>query len=114
MSGILTRTSWENRCVLLNVSLPESHDIVGGKYPGAVKGLRKQLSSLGLNPASLQYRERGIAFIDIIVSGNTLGNLHDFLMKISDAEHIDRESVKRKIRFIAGTMERHTSPKTYR
>lgn len=114
ISGVLFGTSWEDRCVLLNVSLPESHDIVRGKYPGAVKGFRKQLSSLGLNPACLQSRKRGIAFVDLIMSGNTLGNLHDFLMKISDTEQVDRKSVKRKVRFIVGTEERHTSPNIYR
>jgi len=114
LSGALSCTSWENRCVLLNVSLPESHDEVRGKYPGAVENFRQQLSTLGLNPDNLQSRDRGVAFVDVIVTGITLGNLHDFLMKISDAEHVDRKAVKRKVRFIAGTEEKHTSPNTHR
>jgi len=114
LSGILSNTSWEKNCVLLNVSLPDSYDKVQGKYPGAIEGFNDQLNSLDLKPRNLHHRERGIAFIDVIMSGNTFGNLHDFLMKLSDIEHIDRKSIKRKVRFIAGTREKYTSPNTYR
>ncbi len=114
LSGILSDTSWETGCVLLNVSLTDSYNEVKGKYPGAIEGFSEQLNSLGLNPGNLQYRERGIAFVDVIMSGDTFGNLHDFLMKLSDIEHIDINSIKRKVRFIAGTMEKYTSPNTHR
>ena len=114
LSGILSNTSWEKNCVLLNVSLPDSYNEVQGKYPGAIEGFSNQLACLGLDPGSLQYRKRGVAFVDVIMSGNTFGHLHDFLMKLCDTEHIDRKSIKRKVRFIAGTMEKQTSPNTHR
>jgi hypothetical protein len=115
LSGILLETSWTARLQLLHFS-SRRHDVarVRNQYPEAIRGLRSYLASLSLGPAALAGRPRSVAFVDVVSSGSTLGNLIEQLMAWSEDAGVDWNAVARRIRIVGITERKNTSPKTWR
>src|SRR5204862_8343236 len=70
--------------------------------------------SLRLDPETVARRERPIAFVDIVATGETLGNLMSLLYQWCKKISFDWGAVQRKIRIVGLTEQTKTSPKTWR
>lgn len=115
LSGLLVNTSWANRCILLNISnrgyaLGRIHAL----FPGAITGIKSQLTSLDLSPSQIIVQPRSLAFIDLVYTGGTFGHLANLMLSWAEEEQVDIPAVKRKMRFVGITSREKTSPKTWR
>jgi hypothetical protein len=101
LSGLLTVTSWRARLTLLHFSSGYSGELEKSRGGGpALDALRAYFDALHLSPSKLAVRERPVALIDLICSGNTL---HQFLLLLRDwakEEGVDWPAVRRKIRVV--------------
>jgi hypothetical protein len=115
LSGIFYETEWMVRLNLLHFSMRgwKEKDI-RYQYPGALTGLRLYFIGMGLDPKNLALREKPVAFIDLVASGETLGNIMKLLYNWSKEIKLDWNSVKRKIRIVGITRQMKTSPNTWR
>jgi hypothetical protein len=114
LSGVLEGTSWESRCRLLNYSNRyQPLRQLRSSLPHAVQAMRAQLRWFGLDPHQLQARS-GVALVDLVYDGSTLGHLTEFLLSWAREEEVDVSAVKRKLRFVGITVQTKTSPKTWR
>lgn len=110
LSGLLIETSWTGRVQLLQFSWYGDPDI----QVGEVAGLRHYFEHMGFDPFHLRHRERPVAFVDLVESGTTFGNLIAFLSQWTEENGEDWEAMKRKIRLIGLTKRTKTSPNTWR
>src|SRR3954451_9866836 len=70
LSGAFAGTDWEDRCVLLNVSMRrDSAEQVERESPAALRALHRQFQALGLAPAGIASGERPTAFVDFLYEG---------------------------------------------
>ena len=115
LSGLLFETSWAERLSLLHFSMRriDQQEVVT-QYPGAIQELRHYLTSLGLDPTYLAHRPRPVTFVDIVVTGATMGNLVGLIHSWCREVGGDWGAVRRKIRIIGLTSQEQTSPKTWR
>lgn len=115
LSGLFSVTSWANRCSLLNISMRNvSPPTIRDRYPGAITAIREQFSFLSLAPTQIIVRDRSVALVDLVASGNTLGNITSLLFEWARELNGDEEALKKKLRFIGITIKKKTSPKTWR
>ena len=115
LSGLLFDTPWFSRLELLHFSMRFREEAeIRKEYPGAVKAMRAYLERLGLHPGSLAARERPVAFIDLVATGDTFGRLVAFLHNWSQEIGYDWNAARRRLRLVGITERRKTSPKTWR
>ncbi|HEY1389384.1 MAG TPA: hypothetical protein VGF38_12645 [Ktedonobacterales bacterium] len=110
LSGLLSDTDWAERLWLLQFSWYGRQII----QPHELAGLRYYFESIELDPYHLARRKRPVAFVDIVASGGTFGNLVTFLCLWAKEIGEDWAAVKRKIRIIGLTRRAKTSPNTWR
>jgi hypothetical protein len=115
LSGILTTTSWADRCTLVNISLRVNAQVsLRQSYPAALPAGRSLLAAYGLSPESILQRPRPITFVDLVASGETFGHLATVLMEWAREEQLDVSALKQKLHFLGITWRTKTSPKTWR
>jgi hypothetical protein len=91
-----------------------SFDWTRKNHPNAPDEFRRHLRALVLEPAHILSRDHDIAFIDVLAEGRTMRNLNEFFVRLAIADGVDRKAMHRKFRFLIGTEQKKTSPKTYR
>jgi hypothetical protein len=100
--GLLWDTSWRGRIFLLQFSLGNREtSAVQRRHPASLGAFRAYLDRLGMSPTKLTVRERPIALVDLVCSGNTL---HQLLLLLHDwalEEKADWPAMQRKIRVVA-------------
>ena len=70
LSGIFFRTSWDERCVLLNVSMYyETVVSLLRKHPAALTAIQTHLHRSGLLPIHILGRRNPTTFVDLVCSG---------------------------------------------
>ena len=111
LSGLLFDSTWADRLHLLHFSLRVSDPAI---QPQAWSALRAYFASVGLDPKRLARRTRPVTFVDLVASGGTFGNIVQFLQRWAKEVGEDWNAVKRKISLLGITIQRETSPKTWR
>jgi len=115
LSGLLFDSFWFERLELLHFSMRfQEERRIKEELPQAVKAMRNYLRHLGLHPETIATKNRPIAFVDLVATGDTFGRLITFLFNWSNEIKFDWNAVKRRIRIIGITERRKTSPKTWR
>jgi hypothetical protein len=115
LSGLLFDSSWAGRLTLLHFSMRfRAEDEIRRKHPGAMETMRAYLGHLGLHPEGLATRARPVAFIDLVLTGDTFGRLVTFLHNWSRDIGYDWNAVRRRVRLVGITVRMKTSPKTWR
>lgn len=112
LSGLLCDTSWEERLAPLHFSM--RNDLYVREHPGAMRQLRSYLAELRLSPEAIAGREHTVAFVDLVNTGDTLGNLVGVLRAWSEDSRYDWNAVARRLRIVGITWQEETSPKTQR
>ncbi len=69
----------------------------------AVDGLERHLDQLGLGPAAIDRHPRGVAFVDCVAWGTTLGNLDELLCVLARRRQVDPRAVQAKVRYVGLT-----------
>jgi hypothetical protein len=110
VSGLLNDTDWAERLWLLQFSWYGKQII----QPGELAGLRYYFAHVELDPAHLARRDRPVAFVDLVATGDTFGNLVTFLYEWAKEAGEDWHAIKRKIRVIGITRRAKTSPGVWR
>lgn len=113
LSGLFFDSSWRERIILLQFSyrFVDKNRI---NWTLALPALRNYFRTLKLDPANLMRRERPVAFVDLVCSGETFGNLIHLLAAWAKEEGIEWKSVRRKIRLLGLTSKCKASPKARR
>jgi len=115
LSGLLFDSVWFERLELLHFSMRfQEESKIKEEYPKAVDAMREYFRHLGLHPETIATKERPVAFVDLVSSGDTFGRLITFLFNWSNEIKFDWSAVKRRIRIIGITERRKTSPNTWR
>ena len=111
LTGALADTPWADRCDLLSVSLPwDVHRVA----PPALRALRRQHVAFGLHPAAIASAPRPVAFVDLVSSGGTFGQLSAFLSRWARDEGVDVHGMRRRLRWVGITKRTKNSPNTWR
>lgn len=110
LSGLLSDTDWAERLWLLQFSWYGAPIIQASE----LAGLRYYFEYLELDPFHLARRKHPVAFVDVVVSGDTFGNLVTFLRQWAEEVDTDWNAVRRKIRILGLTYRAKSSPKTWR
>lgn len=113
LSGLLFDTSWRERIILLQFSyrFVNKNRI---NWTTALPALKSYFRSLKLDPASLMRRERPVAFVDLVCTGETFSNLIHLLGVWSREEGVEWKAVRRKIRLLGLTSKCRVSPNARR
>jgi hypothetical protein len=114
LSGLLSDTSWADRCTLFLFSMRCALRGDTAPSPSALGAIRDQFRSADIGPEQLLRRPRPVAFVDIVYTGETLGNFVGLLLAWTREIRADEAAVKGKMRFVGITMREKTSPKTWR
>jgi hypothetical protein len=110
LSGLLSDTDWAERLWLLQFSWYGKPIITANE----LAGLRYYFEHLALDPFHMARRQRPVAFVDVVVSGDTFGNLVTFLRQWAGEVGTDWNAVRRKIRILGLTQRAKSSPKAWR
>lgn len=111
LTGALADTPWADRCDLLSVSMQGMWRWVPAP---ALRALRQQHAAFGLHPAAIASAPRPVAFVDLVSSGGTFGELSAFLSHWARHEGVDVHAVRRRLRWIGITERTRNSPNTWR
>jgi hypothetical protein len=111
LSGALEGTSWARRLALLNVSIRTS---AGDLDAPARHALAEHLEELGLAPREIARRARPTVLVDLVAAGTTFGAIATLLLETAEANGVDSNAVRRRLRFVGITPRSKTSPKTER
>jgi hypothetical protein len=113
LSGLLFDTEWSERLTQLHFST--------GFWRWGESDLMDNLSEIkgyfayvGLDPVALAARERPVAFVDIVASGDTFGALAYLLRSWCREVGADWPAVRRKLRVVALAERNKPSPKAHR
>jgi hypothetical protein len=112
LSGLFLDSHWSRRIQLLQLSWRGIED--DQIAPRALAALRSYLEISRLDPWHLARKEHPVAFVDLIYSGETLGNLLSFLSRWARELGEDWERIKRHIRIVGITARTRKGPKTWR
>jgi hypothetical protein len=85
LAGALARTSFRERLQLLQLSIRDHPRRIEHESPGALERLRAYLEAVALSPAAILARPRPVAFVDLVCSGATFGNLAAALREVAGA-----------------------------
>jgi hypothetical protein len=115
LSGALLETSWHERLNLLHFSTgywrwEDDRNLLLESLPE----LKTYLSAMGLETRALARRERPIAFVDIVASGDTLITLANLLRVWCLEVRADWPAVRRKLRVVALTQKQKPRPRATR
>lgn len=110
LSGLLSDTDWAERLWLLQFSWYGKPIIKASE----LAGLQYYFEYLELDPFHLARRRYPIAFVDVVASGRTFGNLVAFLRQWAAEAGVDWNAARRKIRILGLTRRAKSSPKTWR
>jgi hypothetical protein len=110
LSGLLVETSRSDRLRLLNVGLRR----VEAPSEEQLRAIYPYFAEVGLEPHALARGGRGIALVDVVDTGETLGTLLTFIKTWSDSVLADWRAVAGKIRIVGLTWREKTSPNTWR
>lgn len=115
LSGLFQDTSWRERVALFNFSWRRPLLRVSAEpEPVDLRPLHDHMRSLSLSPADLIHRERPVAFVDLVHSGGTLGQVAEIVLSWARGEQRDEPAVRRKMRFVGITERTKNSPNTWR
>jgi hypothetical protein len=115
LSGLLFDSSWFERLELLHFSMRfREESKIRQEYPGSIDAMRQYLEQIGLHPAAIATKNRPVAFIDLVLSGDTFGRLITFLFNWSNEVGYEWKAVSRRIRIVGITIRTKTSPNTWR
>jgi len=115
LSGVLAETGWEERAVLLNLSMrDDSAEEVERANPEALQAIHRQLRALRLSPDAVASAPRPVAFIDLLYEGHTFGHLVGLLDHWAAREGVDLAAVRRRMRLVGITSRTRNSPNTWR
>ena len=115
LSGVLLDTSWAGRLNLLHFSMSDTTEKqVRQMYPQALSSMRRYLAHIELAPGQIAQRERPVAFVDIVATGATFGNLIGLLNNWCAQTNRDWGAVRHKLRLVGLPQRWQTSPKTVR
>lgn len=115
LSGLLFDTVWFDRLELLHFSMRfREEQAILQERPKAIAAMRGYLQHCGLHPEDIATRIRPVAFIDLVLSGETFGRLITFLRNWTNEIKYDWNAVNRRIRLIGITEKTKPSPKTWR
>ena len=78
LSGVFSETAWESRLVLVNFSM-RYFSLNNVLDPHQIEFVRQQFQGAQLAPADIISSERKLAFVDLVYTGETLGNLSGVL-----------------------------------
>lgn len=115
LSGIFYDTSWRERFRLVHLSLrgPSPNKLLGTE-PQTIECLRDYFQKLDLNPDAIIATPRTLAFVDVVYTGQTFGNLTQFLRTWCKELRRDWPATHRKFKYIGMTRQEDTSPNTWR
>lgn len=103
-SGALAETEWRDRPRLLQLSLrndrPPSAGEEGAVSPEQADALRADFAAHGLLPEQILARRRPVAFIDIVDTGRSFGDLVEWLRYWS-GESTVWDDLRTRLRFVA-------------
>ena len=111
LTGALESTSWAHRPVRLPFSMRDSDDrrlVLGDAR--LRRQMQANLGALGLHPGDLQRGRNGVAFVDLVAAGGTFANLAVLLQRWTAEVGAQWDVVRRKLRFVAITVERRPHP----
>lgn len=115
LSGLLFDSSWFERLELFHFSMRYwEENRIRTDYPDAIDAMRAYLRNLGLHPEAIATKNRPVAFVDLVATGDTFGRLVTFLFNWSNESKFDWNAVKRRIRIVGITEQTKTSPNTRR
>lgn len=110
LTGALEHSPWDGRLLRLPVScMADTH-----WSPAAGRRFREHLASVGLEPYALARRRRPIALVDVVAEGRSYGTLHRHLADWIEETREPWAVIRRKLRYIAVTSRRGTSPNIWR
>ncbi len=112
LSGLLSDSSWSQRLQLLQFSWRWVDE--GRISSHALAALRTYFETTGLDPWYLAHRAHPVAFVDLVDTGETLGNLVAFLYQWAWQLGEDWEAVKRKFRIVGITARSQAGSATWR
>lgn len=115
LSGLLFDSSWFERLELFHFSMRYwEENRIKADYPDAINAMRDYLRNLELHPEAIATKNRPVAFIDLVATGDTFGRLVTFLFNWSREIKFDWNAVKRRIHIVGITERTKTSPNTRR
>ncbi len=82
--------------------------------PRALTQLRANLTAFGVTPQALADRDRPLVLADLVVEGNTFGNLVGVLHAWAWDERIPWDQVRRRLRLVGVTPQCRPSPRIWR
>ncbi len=100
---------------LVHFSLRSAGD--GGVHaiaPERLSAFFDYLAAEGVDPASIAAGGRPLALVDFVARGGTFANLVALLKLHAQRDRVDWNAVQRRLRLIGLTLEKHTSPNTWR
>ena len=115
LSGLLFDSTWFERLELLHFSMRfRDENMIRQEHPQAVEAMRQYLKQINLHPEAIATKKRPIAFVDLVLSGDTFGRLVTFLFNWSNEIGYEWQAVRRRIRLVGITIRTKTSPNTWR
>jgi hypothetical protein len=116
LSGVFLDTSYLKRMQLLHFSMygDWSTEEIARDFPGALPALQEYFRQVRLDPKSLRARARPVAFVDLVDTGTTMGNLMHLLRDWGERTGVAWESISPKVGIVGLTMMGKTSPKAWR
>ncbi len=115
LSGVLATTDWADRCILVNISLRASvQSSLKAENPNAIMEGRQLFADYDISPEQVMKNSRPTAFVDLVSTGQTFGNIAELLIDWAEDCHIDPAAFRKKLRFIGITCREKTSPNTWR
>lgn len=103
LRGALARTSFRDRIQLVPLSLRDPPAQIQHEQPGALDKLRAYLDAVALTPARILARPRPVAFVDLVASGETFGNLVKVLHREVGTEWRVWRDLRERLRWVCLT-----------
>jgi hypothetical protein len=101
LRGVFRDTRRAPRLVLVPFSLRDHPREAARRAARAeLDGLDRHFAELGLDPASIAADERGVAFVDFVAYGTTIGNLNDALEVLAECRRVDVDDLRRKVSYV--------------
>ena len=110
LCGVFDATPWRRRVGLMLFSMRDKTPReVRRNHAAGLEALAGYFSALGVDPQSLLHRERPVALVDLVFSGDTFSNLVSLVYGMAQRDRVDWRSVRRKLRLV-GIIESEPSP----
>jgi hypothetical protein len=115
LNAILADTSWNGRLLRLNISL-YGHSIreIEETHPISFQSLRQYFEEIEINPIQIKSNKLPTSFVDVVSEGGTYEQIFTFLSDWSDEIKNDSLAMNKKLRFTGITLQKKSSPHTWR